>query len=158
MQEGKYGMTAKEYLLQVRKKEAVIARLKYDKENLREILFSIGEAGGSERVQSSRNNDKFGNVFARIDEKDCLIAEKLEELVEFKVRVSDEISTLADARYIEILHKRYIRFMSFEQIAVDMGYSYRYVTKMHGYALIEFEKSILARKGKRGAQMPHKGA
>ncbi len=158
MQDWKYGMTAKEYLLQVRKKEAVIARLKFDKENLREILCSIGGTGEGERVQSSRNNDRFGSVFARIDEKDCLIAEKLEELVEFKVRVSDEISTLSDARYIEILHKRYIRFMSFEQIAVDMGYSYRYVTKMHGYALLEFERGILGRKGKRGAQMTHKGA
>ena len=143
MQNETDGITAKEYLLQVRRKEAIISRLHCDKENLHEILYSIGGAEEGVKVQTPRNYDRFGSVYAKIDEKDNLIAKKLEELIEFKVKVSDEISTLTNPRYIEILHKRYICFHSFEQIAVDMGYSYRYVTKMHGYALLEFEKKFL---------------
>lgn len=145
------GMTAKEYLLQVRRKEAVISRLKCDKRNLREILVSLGGTVDGDKVQTSAGHDKFGNVFAKIDEKESLLAEKLEELVDFKVMVSDEISGLSNPRYIDILYKRYIQFQSFEQIAVDMGYSYRYVIKMHGYALLEFGKKYI-----KGKQMSHK--
>lgn len=133
-------MSAKEYLLQVHRKEANIERLQCDKENLRKMLYSLGGAHEGERVQTSRNFDRFGSVYAKIDEKDCIIADKLQELIDFKVKVSEEIGALSDLKYIEILYKRYIQFFSFEQIAVDMGYSYRYVTKMHGYALLEFEK------------------
>lgn len=138
-------LTAKEYLLQVRRKEAIINRLRCDKENLRQILYSLGGAQDGERVQTSRNNDRFGSIYAKIDEKDCMIARRIDELIDFKVKVSDEISTLSDPKYIEILHRRYVRFQSFEQIAVDMGYSYRYVTKMHGYALLEFQKTAMKR-------------
>lgn len=142
MQNETLEMTAKEYLLQVRRKEAIIKRLNCDKENLREILYSIGGTEEGDKVQMSRNNDRFGSIFAKIDEKDCQISEALGELIDFKVKVSDEISALSNPKYIELLHKRYIQFHSFEQIAVDMGYSYRYVTKMHGYALLEFGKKI----------------
>ena len=148
MQNEMLEMTAKEYLLQVRRKEAVIKRLKCDKKNLREILFSLGaSAGEGDKVHTSFNNDRYGSIFAKIDEKDCLITKKLEDLIDFKVQVSDEISMLSDPKYIDILHKRYIQFHSFEQIAVDMGYSYRYVTKIHGYALLEFEK-VMYKNGK----------
>lgn len=116
-------MPAKEYLLLVRKKEANIKRLRSDKENLRQMLYSLGGAPEGERVQTSRNFDRFGSVYAKIDEKECDIAKKLKELINFKVKVSEEISTLSNPNYIEILHKRYIQFLSFEQIAVDLGYS-----------------------------------
>lgn len=139
-------MTAKEYLLQVRRKEAIINRLRCDKENLRQILYSLGGTQDGGKVQTSRNNDRFGSIYAKIDEKDCMIVRKIDELIDFKVKVSDEISTLSDPKYIEILHRRYVRFQSFEQIAVDMRYSYRYVTKMHGYALQEFQKIIMKRE------------
>lgn len=139
-------MTAKEYLQQVRTKEAVIYRLRCDRENLKEILYFVGGTDDNAKVQTSRDHDRFGNVFAKIDEKDGLIAEKLEELIEFKAKVSDEISMLTNPIYIGILHKRYICFHNFRQIAVDMGYSYGYVIKMHGYALLEFEEKCLKEK------------
>lgn len=137
------GITAKKYLLQVRRKEAIITGLRSDRENLLQMLHTLGGGMEGERVQKSRSNDKFGSIFSKIDEKERLIDKKLKELIDFKVNVAEQISTLQDHRYIEILHKRYIQFLSFEQIAVDMGYSYRYVTKMHGYALLEFERSVL---------------
>ena len=61
-------MTAKEYLEQVRHKQAEIGYLKRDKEAVKEMLYSFGGGGEGERVQSSRNNDKFGTLFSRIDE------------------------------------------------------------------------------------------
>lgn len=53
-------MTAKEYLQQVKHKDAEIKNLCRDKESVKEMLYSLGGMPDGERVQSSRNNDKFG--------------------------------------------------------------------------------------------------
>lgn len=133
-------MTAKEYLQQVKRKDAAINNLQRDKEGLIAMMYSLGGAGEGERVQSSRNNDKFGTLYGRIDEKEHEITEKIDALVDFKLQVSDEINALPDERYISILHKRYISFESWERIAIDMQYNVRYVQHLHGQALVEFEK------------------
>lgn len=142
MQNGIKEMSAKEYLSQVRRGEADITRLNCDKQNLYEILYSLGGTREGERVQTSKNADRFGSIFVKIEEKDCLIEKKLKELIDFKIEVADEICTLSEPKYAELLYKRYIQFKSFKQIADDMGYSYRYVIKIHGYALLEFEKKM----------------
>lgn len=143
MNEESRTMTAKKYLRQVQLMDAKIASLQNDRKNLIEVLYSLGGKMDGEKVQTSRSIDRFGNVYAKIDEKERMIAEKVCELIDFKLKISEEISTLSNALYISILHKHYILFESFEQIAVEIGYSYRYVTKMHGYALLEFYKKVL---------------
>ena len=89
---------------------------------------------------SSRNNDKFGTLYGRIDEKEREITEKIDTLVDFKLSVSDRINELSDERYIAVLYKRYIQYHSWEQIAVDMQYNMRYLFHLHGQALAEFAK------------------
>lgn len=133
-------MTAKEYLQQVKRKDAAINNLQRDKEGLILMMYSLGSSGDGERVQSSRNNDKFGTLYSRIDEKEREITEKIDALINFRLKVSSEINTLTDDRYISILHKRYICSESWERIAIDMQYNVRYVQHLHGQALIEFEK------------------
>ncbi len=145
MQDEMEKMSAKEYLLQVRRKEADITRLKCDRKNLYEILYSLGGINDGDKVQTSKNNDKFGSIFVKIEEKDFLLERKLEELIDFKIGIADEISMLSDPKYVEVLYKHYIQFKDFKQIAADMGYSYRYVIKIHGYALLEFEEKIQKR-------------
>lgn len=131
-------MTAKEYLQQVKRKDAAINNLQRDKESLRNMMFSLGGAGEGERVQSSRNNDKFGTLYSRVDEKERDITEKIDALIDFKLKVSEEINVLSDDRYIAVLYKRYIQFHSWERIASDMQYSLKYLFHLHGQALIEF--------------------
>ena len=135
-------MTAKEYLQQVKEKDKEINNLMSDKKALIEMMYSLGGSGegDGERVQTSRNNDKFGTLYSRIDEKERKIIEKINELVDFKLKVSEEINALSDARYIAVLHKRHIRFQSWERIAVDLGYTVRHVQNLNGQALIEFKK------------------
>lgn len=133
-------MTAKEYLQQVRLKGAAVANLQREKENIRQLMYSIGDSIGGERVQTSRNNDRFGTLYGRIDEKERQIDEKIIELVEFKLKVSGEINELDDARYINLLYMRYIDSRSWDEIAEDTEYSTRYILKLHGEALAAFEE------------------
>lgn len=134
-------MTAKEYLQQVKSKDAEIDNLHVDKEGLIAMLYSLGGGNEGERVQSSRNNDKFGTLYSRIDEREREITEKIDALVDFKLNASDKINVLSDDRYKKLLHKRYIQYKSWEMIAVELGYTYAYVIELHGYALQEFSKT-----------------
>lgn len=139
-------MTAKEYLQQVRRKDTVINNLMRDKEGLIATMYLLGGSGEGVRVQSSRNNDRFGTLYSRIDEKEREITEKIDALVDFKLKVSGEINALSDDRYIKVLYKRYILFESWERIAVELEYNVRHIQRLHGQALIEFEdvyKNIL---------------
>jgi DNA-directed RNA polymerase specialized sigma subunit len=40
---------------------------------------------------------------------------------------------------VKVLHKRYFEYKPWEQIACEMGYSYRNVCYIHGKALQAFE-------------------
>ena len=103
-----------------------------------------------ERVQSSRNNDKFGTLYSRIDEMERNIDDKIEASMLFKLKVSQEINTLKNPKYIAILNMRYIHYKSWEEIAesgFDVQYNVRHILRVHGYALMEFEtlyKTMLA--------------
>lgn len=133
-------MTAKEYLHSIKIKDAIINNLQHDKEDLRAMLFSLGGSGEGERVQSSRNNDKFGTLYARIDEKEREITEKIDDLINFKLKVSQEINALEDSRYSAVLHKRHIQFQSWGRIAADLNYTVQYVQKLNGEGLLMFDE------------------
>lgn len=131
-------MTAQEYLKQVKTRGVSLDNLQRDKENIRQLMFSIGGGMGGERVQTSRNNDKIGTLYARVDEMERQIDEKLLELIEFKLTVTEKINGLNDARYINLLYMRYVQFRSWDEIAADMEYSTRHILKLHKEALAEF--------------------
>ena len=52
-------MTAKEYLNQIREKDAAINRMIRQKENLKGMLYTIGSPGTGEKVQISKSGSSF---------------------------------------------------------------------------------------------------
>lgn len=143
MQEESGKMTAQEYLEQVEVKEAVIKNLERDRTNLVAMMYSMGGAGSGERVQSSKDPDKFGTLYGKIDEKEREIVNEISKLIDFKLKVSSEINNMKDGRYIELLHRRYIEHESWNAISIDMQYSLKHITKLHRRALQEFEEQFL---------------
>ena len=131
MQEESGKMTAQEYLGQVEQKIIAVKNINSGINNLREILISIGGADSGERVQTSRNNDKFGSIFARIDEKERIMNEKSQELIEFTAKVENQICSMENPQYMMLLHKKYVLLEPLKQIATEMNFTYRYVLKMH---------------------------
>ena len=129
MQEESGKMTAQEYLEQVKVKEAAIKNLERDMTNLVAKMYSMGGAGSGERVQSSKDPDKFGTLYGKIDEKEREIVNEISKLIDFKLKVSSEINNMKDGRYIELLHRRYIEHESWNAISIDiplllMSFSY----------------------------------
>lgn len=69
-----------------------------------------------------------------------LEAEKERQMVTYR-EIRQQIRMVPDATEQEILSRRYLLDQSWEKIAIEMKYSYRHVTKLHGYALNHFEIS-----------------
>ncbi len=76
---------------------------------------------------------------ARLDEllRELAAEQEMQMIVYREIR--QQIGTVSDATEQEILSRRYLLGQSWEKIAVEMKYSYRHVTKLHGYALNHFE-------------------
>ena len=138
-------MTAKEYLRNISVlDEKIKANLKHI-DDLRARATSIGSSSNleAERVQGgSSNPDKVGNLVCKIDEYERIANETIDEYVASKNKAMSMIDKLDNGLYIEILSMRYFEEKSFEEIAVTLEKSYRHTTRLHGYALQEFQKII----------------
>ena len=132
-------MTAKEYLSEYR---VCVTELKGIEESIRQLqerATSITVSADGERVQSSGDKDKIGNLVSTIadmqsDRYDCM-AETLKKMDE----IEKAIDKVDNERYREILRLRYISLKKWEEIAVTTGYDLRWVHRMHGRALQSIE-------------------
>ena len=119
-------MTAKEYLNQIREKDAAINRMIRQKENLKGMLYTIGSPGTGEKVQTSKSgSSRYEELFAKISEKEDEINNKIDD-------------ELPDDVHISVLYERYVELKSWNQISDDMNYNVRYLFHIHGAALNEF--------------------
>ena len=126
-------MTAKEYLNQIREKDAAINRMIRQKENLKGMLYTIGSPDTGEKVQTSKSgSSRYEELFAKISEKEDEINNKIDDLVGLKIRICEQINELPDDVHISVLYERYVELKSWNQISDDMNYNVRYLFHIHG--------------------------
>ena len=137
-------MKPKEYLQQIQKLDVMINQKIAEKFELRKFDGVSGIDYSGDKVQSSPKGDApFTKSVERIIDLEKEIDDMIDQYVNLKDQIINEIQSLSNVTYIEILYKRYIKYKRLEVIAVELGYSYQYVRVMHGYALQEFEKAVL---------------
>ncbi|MGN8818565.1 hypothetical protein ACTNEN_09625 [Oribacterium sp. HCP28S3_H8] len=136
-------MTAKEYLSQVYKLSREI------ESNKRRIAELESEIGGlraidysGDKVQSSPV-DSLSEGIARLDEMQRRLITDTVKLQRDKGRILEEIRSLPDTRYIEILTLRYVDCERWETIASNMHESIRHIFRIHGDALVAFSKMYI---------------
>lgn len=95
-----------------------------------------------ERVQSSMYGDKFADTIARIIDLEDSVNNDIDVLVKYKELARKLIEKLDDEIYKVILYDRYFRGCTFEEIAVGIGYSWRWTCKLHGRALQKLNEII----------------
>ena len=61
----------------------------------------------------------------------------IDTLVDLKKEIMGVIKAVTNPEHQTLLEKRYLCFLSWEKIAVDMGYDLRYTHKLHIRALEE---------------------
>lgn len=154
-------MKAKEYLRKIQIVDSIIsAKMKeVDKLSTKvESLLTIA-AGvqairyDKDKVQSSTSNkieDNMIRVSEATEELNRSIRELENSINQYKRirrRITTQIELMGAGEgnilYSEVLYRRYVLYMSFEQIAVDMGYSYQHILRIHGLALKKFQEMYL---------------
>lgn len=63
------------------------------------------------------------------------IADKKREMQEIRLEIEDKITDIDDGIQSRVLYLRYIRFLKWKDICVEIGYSWRQVHRAHSQAL-----------------------
>ena len=127
-------MTPKEYLMQYRvycrKYSAILESI----EQLRAIAEKTTHAFSADRVSSS-SSDRMGNIASILADAETDAHAELQMLAAKKKEVEGIIAAIKHNNHRDVLYHRYILQKKWEQIAVDLGFDYRWVTRLHGEAL-----------------------
>lgn len=133
-------MTAKDYLLQIKRAEKLIELKKFEIEKLKSQLGYKAVNYENERVQSSPVDRT--DILCKLLDFERELYEQIAELTEIKSKIIKLIDTIDDTDLIELLYLRYIDCMQWEEIAIKMSYSNRWVLKKHRQALLKVEKKL----------------
>ena len=131
-------MQVKEFLNKIRYIDMMIDCKLEQINGLRDRLTSIGSPMG-EKVQSHLNPDKFSNTISKIIELENEINADIDNLVDLKCEARKSIEQLNDDREKLVLYKRYFENKTFEEISVEMNYSWRRIHQFHSDALMQLE-------------------
>ncbi len=134
-------MTAKEYLQQLRCLDIKINQKISEKNDLQKKAQSISAVDYSkEKAKTEYSGEAaFEKITDRIYDLEKEINSEIDYFVDKKHEIINQIQHLTDPHYIDLLFKRYVQFKKFEQIAVEMNFTYQYTLELHGLALQDFE-------------------
>ena len=107
-------------------------------QSTRESLESITQNYNSDGAQVTKDPHKFD----RLIELESLVDSKVDEQIELKAEILRTIMQLDDRRQRLVLMEYYIEMKTWEQVAVDLNYSYMHITRLHGYALKEVQRLL----------------
>ena len=109
----------------LREKERIMSRLT----RMTSCLSGMPHGGGE--------SDKMTDGVAKVIELDAEIDSKVDALCDLRREVCANIGTVNDTTLRRVLTLRYISGKTWEQIAVNMSYSYMQICRLHGKALSE---------------------
>ena len=136
---------AKAYLKQVELCDTRINNKLDELSVLKSIALKVTPSLSHAPAHGSGNQDKVGDVVAKIIDLEADINRTVDELVDKKREISAVIDKLQDSAQLSVLYKRYFQFETWEQIACEMHMSHRNVCYIHGRALQKVAQ-ILAEK------------
>jgi DNA-directed RNA polymerase specialized sigma24 family protein len=128
-------MTAKEYLAQAYHLDHRISAKLEQVEALRSLTQRVTVSYGREPVSHTRNISSMEDSIIRLMEAENALNRTIDALVEMKMDIAQCIDAVPNHDCQLLLEKRYLCFQSWEQIAIDMQCTVRWVHILHGRAL-----------------------
>lgn len=126
-------MTSKEYLMQYREAMRRTQAITEHLAELRAVCEPLRTEDGH-RVALDK-------AVADLVDTEAKTAAEVDRLTALEAEIVGAIDRVQEP-YRTLLYERYINGKTWEQVAVDMHYSYRGVTKMHGRALQALKECI----------------
>ena len=126
-------MTTKEWLSRATNIDKEIGRLLRERRAAWERAVSVTLRLNATCVTSTKDPHKYDTLVAY----ENLIDQKVDELYAIKQEIMAAINNVQDSTLRALLTEKYINGKKWEQIAVDLNYSWRQIIRLHGRALQE---------------------
>ena len=110
--------------------------------SLEALAIKINALNEGERVQNSGSQDKMADTVCKIADLKAEVQSEINKLLELKREVRGVIELVSEPVLMSVLHKRYLQYKSWEQIAIELDISWRHTLRLHGKALREIEKIL----------------
>ena len=140
-------LDAKSYLKQPEKLDALIKNKLIEKQQWRDIALGITANMGGERVQSSGSKSKMSDALDKVVDMETEIDRLIDRYIDIKKDVVTTIEQLDIVMEYNIMHMRYIQYMSFQEIADHFGRDYTWATTAHGRALKSVQAILDKKEG-----------
>src|SRR5690554_2482725 len=137
-------MTAKQYLKQIRKLDNLINAKLEQIEKLRAMSINISRVMSTDNIRSQENRSKIEKILVKIIDLEREVTTDIDRLVDLKREIMQKIDAMEDDNYKVLLTLRYLIFKTWEEIAVEMDYTFQWVHQLHKRALIEFERKYFS--------------
>ena len=103
--------------------------------SLRSLATKATSVLSDMKVQTSHDGRRMEDLVVKIVDLEREINGDIDELIDLKREIMDAIKTVDSPDMQLLLEKRYLLFLSWEQIAKDMEYSTDHVYRLHRDAL-----------------------
>jgi 3-methyladenine DNA glycosylase/8-oxoguanine DNA glycosylase len=128
-------MTAKAYLAQTYRIDQRINSKLEQLSSLRELSTKATTTFSDVPPSGTRNVHRMEDVICKIVTLEDEINAEIDRLVDLKRDIHAVIGEVQDPEYQTLLELRYLCFKTWEQIAVLMNYSTKYLFELHARAL-----------------------
>ena len=135
--EGGGCMTAKEYLSQAYRLDQRIDAKIAQVSSLNELATKCTATLSGMPRNPNRGGSTMADAITKIIDLQAEINNDIDRLVDLKREIVTVIKAVGNTEYQTLLEKRYLCFLTWEQIAVDMGYNVRHLYRIHEEALGE---------------------
>lgn len=136
---------AQVFLEQPEKLDIQIRNKLIEKQQWHDIALGITASMEGERVQSSGGKSKMANAVEKCVDMEAEIDKLVDELIDIKKEVIQTIEQLDSPIEYNLLHMRYIQYISLQEIADHYNRDYGWATTTHGRALKSVQ-AVLDRK------------
>lgn len=130
-------MTTKTYLSQARYLDMRIKSKLQQIDSLNELATTCTSVLTGMPRNPSGSTSRMADAICKIVDLQNEINRDIDKLVDLKKEIMGVIKAVSNPEHQTLLEKRYLCFLSWEKIAVDMGYDLRYTHKLHNWALEE---------------------
>ena len=128
------------FLEQPEKLDIQIKNKLIEKQQWHDISLGITANMEGERVQSSGTKSKMANAVDKCVDMEAEIDSLVDKLIEVKKEVIQTIEQLDSPIEYNVLHMRYIQYLSLQEIADHYNRDYGWATTTHGRALKSVRK------------------
>lgn len=130
-------MTAKEYLSQAYRLDQRINSKIEQVASLNELATKCTSTLTGMPRNPNRASSTMADAVEKIIDLQNEINHDIDRLVDLKREIVTVIKAIENPEYQTLLEKRYLCFLTWEKIAVDMGYDLRWLYRVHKRALDE---------------------